>query len=899
MQIGMWSDKMSIEDLTTIAYWKLRGRILQIDGVADVSIWNERQPTIQVRVDPDVMAADRVTLDSVERTTADALDTGILQFSSGAVTGAGGVIDTSTQRLKVAHELSMQSTRDLARTPLEEQPIPGRTLRLEDVADVVVAQQPTIGDAIINGKPGILLVVEKLPWGNTLSVTRDVENAVKDLQPGLPGINFDTHIFRPATFIEDSLSNLGTSMLIGFTLVVIVLALFLFEWRAALIALVTIPLSTAGAFLILHQAGVMTTTMVLVGFSIALGDNVDDSIIDVENILRRARIERAEGSTRPFKDIILDASVEIRNSIVFSTFIDCAAVLPVFLLAGLTAAFFQPLVLAYVLTILVSMVVSLTVVPAMTLLLMRRAHLERRHSPVADRLRAGYTAMLSRIIKRPVVVFATFGIVLCAGLALLPFLGESLFPAFKQRDLMMHFIAVPGTSDAEMARASTRLSDRLLAIKGIDSYGIHIGRALSSEEVAGIEFAEAWVSMDKSADYDATVAKVRGVLSTFPGFYTDVLTYLNERIEEVLAGSTKAITIRIYGQDLAEMRAKAAEVRDIVSDVPGTLDPNVDVSADAPQVQVEVNIAKARAYGLKPGDVRRAAAAIIAPLDVGSVFRKTLDFTVCVWSKPYARANATSIGNVLVDTPSGKKVRIADVADVAVRSDANILKRENGSRYIDVTTNVSDRDLGSVVADIRSRMKVVEFEQGAHFEILGEYQEREAAQSRLLTTALFALLLIFLLLLAALGSWRLAAMLLVTLPVALVGGLLGVWLSGGTITIGALVGLFTVFGLAQGNAILMINHFKHLEHEEGETFGPELVVRGARERLAPILMTSLCVGLALLPIAIGGDIPGHEIEYPLAMVIICGLFTSTLLTLLVLPSLYLRFGKRPPSAESE
>lgn len=898
LQVGMWSDDLNIMEMTSLAYWKVRGRLLQIDGVADVSIWNEQQPTVQVQVDPQRMSAYGVTLDNVERTTADALDSGALRFSSGALVGTSGVIDAPNQRLKVAHDLSFETTRDVAWTPLVEQPVKGKTLRLSDIGRVVMDVQPPIGDAVINGKPGILLVVEKLPWGNTLNVTRDADAALKEIEPGLPGVHFDTNIFRPANFIDDSIRNLSSSLLIGFVLVMIVLVVFLFEWRAALIAIVTIPLSIAGAFLILNQAGVVTTTMVLAGFSIALGDNVDDSIIDVENIVRRTRQARAAGSTRPFREVILEASMEIRNVIVYSTLIDCAAVLPVFLLAGLTAAFFQPLVLSYVVTILVSMFISLTVVPAMTLLLLNDVPVEKHVSPVADWLRERYSRLLSRIVEKPHAVYAVFGVVLLAGVLLAPQLGESLFPTFKQRDLLIGFGSIPGTSDAEVVRATTALSKDLHAIPGIRSSGTHIGRALNGEEVVGVNFAEVWISIDPAADYDKTVAAVRAAVAKCPGFWTEVLTYLNERVEEVLAGSKQAITVRVYGQDLEEMRAKADEVQDIVSSVPGVVDPNMDVSVNTPQIQVEVDLAKAGKVGLKPGDVRRAAAAIVAGLPVGGIFRKAEDYTVLVWSVPSARSSAQSVSDILIDTPSGGRVRVGDIAKVTMESDPYLLKRQNSSRYIDVTTNVEGRDLGSVVEEIQEGLSTVRFSTGSHYELLGEYVERQSVQNRLFTTAILALILILGLLKLAVGKWRLAILLFLTLPMALVGGILAIWLTGGVVSIGSLVGLFTVYGLANGNGILLLNHCEHLEQQEGETFGPRMVLRGARERLAPILMTSLCIGLGLLPLAFGGDIPGHEIEFPLAVVIIGGIFTSTLLTLFVLPSLYLRFGRKMNARES-
>ncbi|WP_344467828.1 efflux RND transporter permease subunit [Kitasatospora kazusensis] len=891
LQIGMTSDQHSVMELSRLAYWNVKARLLRVDGVADVSIWNERQPTLQVQVDPAKLAAQHSTLDEVERTTSDALDSGALQFSTGSVVGAGGSLDTADgQRLQVEHGLAVRTPEDLAKVPLEDQAAHGNVVPLGSVGPVVQDYTPIIGDAVINGRPGLLLVVEKLPWGNTLKVTSGVEDALRALQPGLPGVTFDATIFRPATFIEDSIHNLRTSLLLGFLLVVVILVLFLFEWRVALISLVTIPLSLTAALLVLRAVGATVNTMVLAGLIIALGAVVDDAIIDVENILRRLREARSEGSRVSTASVILEASLEVRSPIVYATLIIVAAAVPVFLLHGLTAAFFRPLALAYTLAIVASMVVALTVTPALTLLFLRRAPLRRGQSPLVRWLQRLYTSVLSRIVARPRAAYAGFGVVILLGALVVPQLGQSLFPTFRQRDLLIHWDAIPGTSDAEMQRTTTQLSRELLAIPGVRTFGAHIGRAKQGEEVVGINAAEVWISTDPSADYTKTVNAVRTVVNSYPGLYRDVETYLNERIEEVLTGSKEAVVVRVYGQDLAEMRNTANAVLGKVAEVPGVVDQHVDLSVDTPQIQIQVDLAKAAQYGLKPGDVRRQAAAMVAGQEMGNVFRDNQVYGVYVWSTPDTRASTTAIADLALNTASGATVRLGDLATVSLRSDPYLVTRDQNSRYLDVGANVQGRDLSAVVQDIKTRLKGVAIPQGSHYTLLGEYQERQAAQSSLFTTALIAAAAILLLLQLAFRSWRLATFVFLTLPMALVGGLIAIWIGGGVITIGALVGFFTVFGIAARNGILLINHCQHLERQEGEGFGAALVVRGARERLAPILMTSLATGLALVPLVVLGARPGHEIEYPLAVVILGGLVTSTLLTLFVVPSLYLRFG---------
>jgi CzcA family heavy metal efflux pump len=890
LQIGISSPSETLIQLSQQAYWTIRPMLLRVPGVSNVGIWNERQPTMQVQVDPAKLAAHNIALEDVQNTTADALDTGTLKFSTGSVVGAGGFIDMPDQRLGLRHVLSISTPDQLAQVPLESDP----SVHLGDIGTVVQDHQPLIGDAVINGGPGLLLVVEKLPWGNTLAITRGIEDAIASLRPSMPGVHFDTTIFRPATYIDDSISNLAQALLLGFLLVVVILLLFLFEGRVALISLVTIPLSLTATLLILRSAHATINTMTLAGLIIALGAVVDDAIIDVENILRRLRQYRSAGDTRSTASVILAASLEVRSPIVYATLIIVAAAAPVFLLHGLTASFFRPLMATYTLAIVASMLVALTVTPALTLILLRRSRVERHSSPLVRVLQRGYGRGLAGIVAKPRWAYAGCGVVVLLGLLVAPQLGSSLFPDLKQRDVLIHWDTIPGTSDAEVERITGSLDQQLQAIPGVRNFGAHIGRARQGEEVVGIDAVEVWFSISPHVDYDKTLDRVRALINSYPGLYRDVQTYLNERIEEVLSGAKEAIVVRVYGQDLDTIRAKASQIRGIVAAIPGTVDQHVDLSVDTPQINVQVDLAKAAQYDLKPGDVRRAAAALVAGEEVGDVFTNNQVYGVVVWSTPDSRQNATSIGDLLIDTPRGDKVRLGDVATVSLAATPDSVYRQAGSRYLDVDANVEGRPLSAVVDDLRAKLGTVTFAQGYHAELLGEYKESQAARRSLSFTAIVAALAIFLLLNAAFGAWRLALLQFLTLPMALVGGALAIYLAGGNVSIGALVGFFTVFGIAARNGMLLINHAQHLEREEGEAFGPAMVVRAARERLAPILMTSLATALALVPLVVFGARPGHEIDYPLAVVILGGLITSTLLTLFVLPSMYLRFARPRP-----
>ena len=892
MKIGLSSKTISLNDMSMVAYWTIRARLLRVPGVANVAIWGERIKMPQVQVDPKRMAAHDVTLDEVMETTADALDTGILFYSDGAMIGTGGFLDTPNQRLNIRPVQAITTPEDLARISIGgKKKSDGTPLVLSDVANVVEDTWPLFGEAVINDGPGLMLVVEKYPWANTLEATRGVEAAIEELRPGLPGLEIDSTIFRPADYIQLAFDNLTRALLLGCLLVMVVIAAFLFEWRTALISLLAIPLSLVAGGLVLYFTDTTLNTMILAGFVIAIGVVVDDAIIDVENILRRLRQYRKEGRNISTARIILEASLEVRQAIIHATLIDVVVLLPIFFIGGLSGAFFQPLAVAYGLAVLASMVVALTVTPALCLIFLAHAPLEHREPPLVRWLQHIYKPVLARIIERPRPVFATTALVMLVGIAVLPLLGESLFPEFKERDFLMHWITKPGTSVAEERRIVTRVSRELRAIPGVRNFGSHIGQALLADEICGVNFGENWISIEPTADYDETVEAIEKVVYSYPGLFHNVETYLNERIDEVLSGASETFVVRIFGPDLDGIHAKADEVERALKGIPGIIDLHVQLQSEVPQIQVKVDLAAAQRHGLKPGDVRRASATLMSGEEVGDLFFHGKAYDVNVWSTPETRHSVNNVRDLPIDTPRGGSIRLADVADVQIAPAPSVIYRENASRRIDVGANVEAPDLGAVMEEVNRRLEKIQFPLGYHAVVLGEYAERQAAQSRMLVFAIAAMIGTFLILLGSFENVRLAVLGFLTLPSALVGGLLGAYFTGDVISLGSLVGFLTVFGIAARNKIMLINHYQHLERCEGEVFGPDLALRGALERLSPILMTALATGLALVPLVISGNIPGHEIEYPMAIVILGGLITSTLLNLFVVPSLYLQFGK--------
>ncbi len=897
MKIGISSETMSLTDMSMVAYWTIRARIMQVPGVANVAIWGERIKLPQVQIDPKRMAQHNVTVDDVMEVTANALDVGLLQFSQGAVIGTGGFVDTPNQRLHIRPVSSIISAAELGQVPVHNRKkADGTPLVLNDVANVVIHTWPLIGDAVIDGKTGLLLIVEKYPWANTLEATRGVEEALREIQIGLPGLKIDPTIFRPADFIEVAFHNLQRALVLGCILVMLIIAAFLFEWRTALISLLAIPLSLMAGVLVLYYTGSTLNTMILAGFVIAIGVVVDDAIIDVENIVRRLREHRKAGDTASTARIILDASLEVRQAIIHATLIDVVVLIPIFFIGGLSGAFFQPLAVSYGLAVMASMLVALTVTPALCYILLHNVPIEHREPVFVRWLHRLYEPVLARIIRRPAPVFAVTAIVMLVGFAVLPLLGESLFPEFKERDFLSHCITKPGTSVQEERRIATQVGNEVRAIEGVRNFGTHIGMALLADEVCGVNFGENWLSISPDADYDETLDKIKAVVYAHPGLFRNVETYLNERIDEVLTGTSETFVVRIYGPDLKQIHSLADNVEEALKDIPGIANLHIQLQSEVPQIQVVVDLQKALKVGLKPGDVRRAAATLLSGEEVGDIFLDGKAYDVNVWSTPESRHSVDDVRNLPIDTPSGGHVKLADVADVAIRPAQSVIYRENASRRIDVSANVEAADLGAVMTEVQNRLDKIKYPLGYHAEVFGEYAERQAAQRRMLLFAIGGGVGVFLILLASFHNTRLAILGFLTLPSALVGGLLAAYFTGHVISLGSLVGFLTVFGIAARNKIMLINHYQHLEAYEGEVFGPRLALRGAIERLSPILMTALATGLALVPLVIAGDIPGHEIEYPMAIVILGGMVTSTLLNLFVVPSLYLQFGASDENA---
>ncbi|RKI00421.1 efflux RND transporter permease subunit [Corallococcus sp. AB038B] len=876
LKVGLRSDTLDRMALSDVARWTLRPRLMGIPGVANVAIWGQRDRQFQVKVDPERLRAANVTLDDVLRVARDA-----------SLPSSGGFIDTPNQRLAV----SLPGSTTLA--ALEDVPVAfrnGASIRLADVATVQEGHPPPIGEGIVDDTAGILLIIEKQPWGNTLEVTEQVESALEQMRPALQGVTVVPGIFRPATFIETAVGNLRHAVLVGCVMVIVVLFAFLQDVRTAAISLVAIPLSLVGAIVALRLVGATLDTMVLAGLVLALGEVVDDAIIDVENVQRRLAENRALGHPRSAFQVVLDASLEVRSAVVYATIIVVLVFLPVFLLEGVSGAFFRPLAVAYVLAVGASMAVALTLTPVLCLLFLTGKGEE--HTPrLGGWLRERIRPLVAWMMDRPRVAVRSVIAVLLGGGILAAMLGEGFLPHFQESDFLMHWVAKPGTSGDAVLRTALRASEELRAIPGVRHFGAHIGRAEVADEVVGPNFAELWISLDAVDDYPATVQRIHEVVEGYPGLYRDVQTYLQERIKEVLSGASGSIVVRASGPDLDVLRSKARDIEAKLRGIPGVVNLKVEPQVLVPQVQLRLDPEAGRRLGLTPGDVQRAVSTLLQGTKVGEVYRDERTLDVVVWGEDSVRQDVAAVQALRLRAPSGMPYRLGDVARVELVSVPNIIQHEGASRRLDITCDAQGRALGAVVTDIRAALSGLDWPTGHHAEVLGEYAEREGARTQLLGFSMLAVLGIALVLYLDFQSGRLVAFTLGTLPFALVGGVVGVLLTGGIVSLGSLVGFVTVLGVAARNGILLVSHYRHLEASEGVPFGRELVLRGTLERLQPMAMTTLTTALALVPLVMGGLKPGQEIEHPMAVVILGGLFSSAVLNVLLVPSLYLRFGR--------
>jgi len=879
------SDQGDPLTLRTIADTTVRRRLLAVPGVSQVTPIGGAERQFQVVAHPDALRANNVTL------------TELLDAARGASENtSAGVYTEGAQEYVLEAIGRVRSPQEIGETVVALRG--DRSVLVRDVADVREGAAFKRGEGSRSGKPAVIVGVQKQPGANTIEVTGRLDRALDTLQQELPsGTTIDRRIFRQSDFIEVAIDNVVQALRDGGILVVVVVLIFLANLRASAITLTAMPLSLAAAVLALRAFGASINTMTLGGMAIAIGALVDDAIIDVENVVRRLRENHARPPAEqlPASVIVREATLEIRSSIVFATVIIVMVFLPVFGLEGIEGRLLSPLAFAYIVALLASLAVAIVVTPALCFAFLPSSpSIQRGHDGWLTRvLKARFARLLPPVLNHPVPVVGAAVVLLVVAAVALTRAGTAFLPEFHEGSLTVQANTLPGTSLAKSDEIGTRVERILLSQPEVVATARRTGRAEYDEHVQGVEAAEIDVGLRETGRRrDELLAELRRQFATLPGTNVTIGQPISHRIDHMLSGTRANIAVKVFGDDLRTLRRLGENVRKAMQAVPGVADLSLEQQMDVPFVRFVLNRPMIARYGLRPGDVAEAIETSFAGATVGRIFDRGTAFDLIVKFDPATGADFDRVADLPIDTPTGAVVPVRLLADVRREEGPNMVLRENVQRRIVISCNVAGRDLGGVVRDVQAAItQAVPMPVGYRVEYGGQFESEERATQRLLALGVLVIAGLFMLLVLAFGRARDALLVMVNLPLALIGGVVGVFLSGGILNVATLIGFITLFGIATRNGIMLVSHIQHLMQEEGVVDLREAVERGARERLVPILMTAMAAGLALIPLALGSGQSGSEIQTPMAIVILCGLATSTLLNMFVVPTLYLRFGR--------
>jgi Cu/Ag efflux pump CusA len=895
--VKLTSEQQTPIEMSVLARWVIGPRLLGVPGVANVAIWGNRERQLQVLVDPERLRANGVALPDVVRTAGNALEVSPLSYLEASKPGTGGFIDTPNQRLNIFHEQAITDAGELAQVPLEGpggDVLRGDTgpMALGDIAEVVEGHQPLIGDtACSGGADCLILVVEKFPDANTGQVAEDVDSALAALQPGLGDMQIDSSLYRPAQHIEDTFSNLAWALLAGAVLLVVVLLLLLRDWRRTAVVLAALAVSLSSAVLLLQARDVTVNLLVLAGLVVALTALIDDAATDTIGTAERLRRYRATGTSAPVWPTIVDSTVALRRSALFAALVVGAAAVPLFFLRDEGAAFVPPIAVTYLGAVALSFAVALLLTPALSLLLLSAPSATRKET--LPGLHRRFDAVAPRLVGRSRSALVVAGVIALAGVAAIPFLDTSMRPGIRERDVLVQLSAPPGTSLPRMTAIAEQAVADVGAVPGVTAVNAHLGRAVMSDRDVDVHEGELWVSIDGDADYDATVAAVGAAAASDDTVAARVTTYTDDRVRTLFPDRARDVAVRVSGENAAVLAAKAEEVRAAVAGVDGVSAASAEGTPTERTLQVQVDLERAQALGVKPGDVRRAAAMLVGGITVGNLFQEQKVFDVVVWGAPQIRESVADLQQLLIDTPTGDAIPLGQVADVVETDAPAVIRHEDVARYVDVTATVSGRSVADVNAEVEEAVAAIAFPLDHHAEVLGDHAEARAATIDLLAIGLAAALVVYLLLQAAFRSWRLAGLAFAALPLAMVGGLTGVLLTDGVVTLGVLAGLLAVLGIAARGVVGTLAELLHLQRHEEVAWGPDLVALGMRQRLLPTLTTTLATTALVAPLALFSGRPGFELLGPAAVGILGGLVSATAVQAFVVPLLALRFGTGP------
>ena len=898
--VGLTADSTSMLDLRTIADWTIRPRLLSTGGVAQVAVLGGDIKEYQVQLDPERMRHYGVTLSEVMNITREM-----------NLNANGGVLYEYGNEYIVRGVLSTDKVDQIAKAVVRSNGVSGAPILLEDIADVQVgAKLPKLGTASERGKHAVLLTVTKQPATSTLELTDKLEASLQDLQKNLPAdVKVSTDIFRQSRFIESSIGNVQKSLLEGGIFVVIVLFLFLANVRTTVISLVTLPLSLIASILALHYMGFTINTMSLGGMAIAIGSLVDDAIVDVENVYKRLHENRLKpaGEQLPILEVVFNASKEVRMPILNSTLIIIVSFVPLFFLSGMEGRMLVPLGIAFIVALAASTVVALTVTPVLCSYLLgkektKKQNNENSDSAVARKMKQWYGSALTFVLgHKKGVLGGTIGLFVVA-LGCFFTLGRSFLPPFNEGSFTINISSLPGISLEESDKMGHRAEELLLSIPEIQTVARKTGRAELDEHALGVNVSEIEAPFElKDRSRSELVAEVREKLGTIVGANVEIGQPISHRIDAMLSGTKANIAIKLFGDDLNRMFTLGNEIKSAIQGIPGIADLNVEQQIERPQLVISPKREMLAKYGISLPEFSEFVNVCLAGEAVSQVYEKGKSFDLTVRVKDNLRDEMEKIRNLMIDTGDGQKIPLNYVAEIRSAMGPNTISRENVKRKIVISANVADRDLRSVVNDIQAQVDAqIKLPEGYHIEYGGQFESEQAASRTLALTSFMSIVVIFLLLYHEFRSMKESAIILINLPLALIGGVFALLITTGEVSIPAIIGFISLFGIATRNGMLLISHYNHLQQEEG--YGVyDSVIRGSLDRLNPILMTALSSALALIPLALSGDLPGNEIQSPMAKVILGGLLTSTFLNGFIIPIVYLMMhhNQQPKTSDNE
>ncbi|MBB3840426.1 HME family heavy-metal exporter [Runella defluvii] len=889
MYVGMSADSTSPAELRTLADFTVRRRLLTIKGVSQVIPIGGDRLQYQVQVSSSKLKQFGVGLDELEKA---------LSLSSRNTTG--NFYYEYGSEVLIRNVGRAESLDDLANTVVTSRH--GQPVLLKQVADVKFGAAFKRGDGSINGKPAVIMAVEKQPGANTVALTDEVEKACLELRPALPrDVSLNPKIFQQKSFIENSIHNVTEALRDGFILVVVILFLFLMNLRTTVITLTAIPLSLVMTAIIFQLFDISINTLTLGGLAIAIGELVDDAIVDVENVFRRLKENQAAGNPKSTLRVVYEASSEVRNSIVYATIIVVLVFVPLFFMEGVEGRIFAPLGLAYITSIIASLLVSLTVTPVLCSFLLKGKEAkskgqkgEEQDTVMVRWLKKQDMRLLQWALQRPKAILVTAILLIMASVGTLPFLGTEFLPPFNEGSFTINLIAPPGTSLEESNRLGTLAEKRMLEVPEVEYASRRTGRAELDEHVEPVSRSEIEVELkpDTKRSRDEIIAEIREKLSVMKGVTIGVGQPISHRIEHLLSGVQAQIALKLYGNDLAELRTTAGQIKNVMQGVEGVVDLSIERQVMVPQLQIRIKRDALQRFGLQAGKVAEELEVFYNGKVTGQMYDGQKTFDILIRANEHERSNLEAIRSTQISTPDGTLVPLEQIADIEQTVTVNQVMHENTQRRMVISANVQERDLGSTVEEIKKQVGKLQLPQGTYVVYSGLIESQESATQLIGLLSLISIVSIFLVLFTHFKSSRIVLQIMLNVPLALVGSVVAVLLSGGVFSVATLVGFITLTGIASRNGIMMISHYIHLVEHEGEHFGKEMIIRGSLERLVPVLMTALVAALALIPLTLDSQAAGKEILYPVATVILGGLISSTLLDMVVTPVVFYVFGQK-------